>query len=114
MAPRTAFVLGGGGLLGSGEVGMLRALLEAGVRPDLVVGTSVGAINGAAVAADPSVAAVETLAEVWQRLADSDVYRGGAISRARHLARTRTHVHPNEPLRDLLEEQLGELRIDDM
>ena len=114
MAPRTAFVLGGGGLLGSGEVGMLRALLEAGVRPDLVVGTSVGAINGAAVAADPSVTAVETLAGVWQRLADSDVYRGGAISRARHLARTRTHVHPNEPLRDLLEEQLGDRRIEDL
>ena len=114
MAPRTAFVLGGGGLLGSGEVGMLRALLEAGVRPDLVVGTSVGAINGAAVAADPSVAAVDTLAEVWQRLADSDVYSGGAFSRARHLARTRTHVHPNEPLRDLLEEQLGEARIEEL
>ena len=49
-----AFVLGGGGVLGAVEVGMLRALFEAGVRPDLVVGTSVGAINGAAVAADPS------------------------------------------------------------
>ena len=53
MAARTAFVLGGGGLLGSGEVGMLGALLEGGIRPDLVVGTSVGAIKGAAVAADP-------------------------------------------------------------
>jgi NTE family protein len=38
--PTTAFVLGGGGVLGAGEVGMLRALLEAGVVPDLVVGTS--------------------------------------------------------------------------
>lgn len=114
MAPRTAFVLGGGGLLGSGEVGMLRALLEAGVRPDLVVGTSVGAINGAAVAAAPEVDAVAALGEVWQRLADSDVYRGGALRRARHLARTRTHVHPNEPLRDLLTDQLGDRRIEDL
>jgi NTE family protein len=114
MAVRTAFVLGGGGLLGSGEVGMLRALLEDGVRPDLVLGTSVGAINGAAVAADPSVAAIASLAGVWQRLADSDVYRGGALRRARHLARTRTHVHPNEPLRDLLTDQLGDRRIEDL
>ena len=54
----TAFVLGGGGLLGAHEVGMLRALAAAGVRPDLVVGTSIGALNGvlvAAVADRPSV-----------------------------------------------------------
>jgi hypothetical protein len=44
---KTAFVLGGGGVLGAHEVGMLRALSEAGIRPDVVVGTSVGAINGA-------------------------------------------------------------------
>ncbi|HEX6607889.1 MAG TPA: patatin-like phospholipase family protein, partial [Chloroflexia bacterium] len=45
-----ALVLGGGGILGASEVGMLRALLDAGVRPDIVVGTSVGAINGALLA----------------------------------------------------------------
>ncbi|MDQ1624542.1 MAG: hypothetical protein QOJ49_40, partial [Actinomycetota bacterium] len=67
----TAFVLGGGGLLGSNEVGMLQALLEAGVVPDLVVGTSVGAINGAVVAASPSLDAVGRLTQVWQGLADS-------------------------------------------
>ena len=48
-----AFVLGGGGVLGAAEVGMARALLEAGIYPDLVCGTSVGAINGAAIAAIP-------------------------------------------------------------
>ncbi len=49
-----AFVLGGGGLLGAAEAGMASALLDAGVRPDVVCGTSVGAINGAALAADPT------------------------------------------------------------
>ena len=53
----TAFVLGGGGLLGAHEVGMLRALSAAGIRPDLIVGTSIGAVNGAFVAADPDGAA---------------------------------------------------------
>ncbi len=46
--PTVAFVLGGGGHNGAYEVGMLRALLENGVKPDLIVGTSVGALNGAA------------------------------------------------------------------
>ena len=55
----TAFVLGGGGLLGAHEVGMLRALAEAGVKPDLVVGTSIGALNGVFVAADPAGAATD-------------------------------------------------------
>ena len=50
----TAFVLGGGGILGAAEVGMLRALLEREIVPDLIVGSSVGALNGAFIAADPS------------------------------------------------------------
>jgi len=62
---KTAFVLGGGGVLGAHEVGMLRALSQAGVRPDVVVGTSVGAINGAFVAADPAGAAAR-LDQIWQ------------------------------------------------
>jgi NTE family protein len=110
----TAFVLGGGGLLGANEVGMLRALLEEGVHPDLVIGTSVGAINGAAVAADPTPAAVEKLTDVWRSVADTGLYSGSALRRVRHLARTRTHVHPNEPLRGLLEEQFGSAAIEDL
>ena len=111
---RTAFVLGGGGLLGAGEVGMLRALIESGVQPDVVVGTSVGAVNGAAVAADPTLESVADLTAVWRGLADSDLYSGGAIRRARHFARTRTSVHPNEPLRDLLLDRLGDRLIEDL
>jgi NTE family protein len=62
----TAFVFGGGGLLGASEVGMLRALIERGHRPDLVLGTSIGAINGAVVAADPTPGCVTTLVETWE------------------------------------------------
>ncbi len=98
----TAFVLGGGGVLGAAEVGMLQALLERGVRPDLVVGTSVGAINGAFVAADPSPASVDRLRAVWEDLAASGVLGGSVLSRVGTLVRTRTHVHPREPLRELL------------
>ena len=62
----TAFVLGGGGVLGAAEVGMLQALFERGIEPDLVLGTSVGALNGALVARDPSPAVIEKLTELWQ------------------------------------------------
>jgi len=49
-----AFVLGGGGVLGAVEVGMVRALLRHGIQPDIIVGTSIGAVNGVLVAADPT------------------------------------------------------------
>ena len=98
----TAFVLGGGGVLGAAEVGMLQALFEHDIRPDLVVGTSVGAINGAVVAADPTPGAVDRLRGVWQDLAAQGVFAGSLLARASTLLRTRTHLHPREPLRDLL------------
>jgi NTE family protein len=112
--PETAFVLGGGGLLGAGEVGMLRALLESAIVPDLVVGTSVGAINGAVVAADPTPDAITRLTAVWHDVAESGLYSGSALRRVRHLARTRTHTHPNEPLRALLDTHLGGSAIEDL
>lgn len=66
--PRTAFVLAGGGSLGAVEVGMLHALTEHGLRPDFVVGSSAGAINGAYFAADPSPAGVARLDALWRGL----------------------------------------------
>jgi NTE family protein len=103
-------------VLGAVEIGMLQALFERGIRPDLVVGTSVGAINGALVAADPTPAAVEQLRSVWEELASAGILAGSMLARVGTLVRTRTHMHPREPLRDLLEEHLpvrtfAELRV---
>lgn len=67
----TAFVLGGGGLLGATQIGGMRALLESGVHPDLVVGTSIGAINGAHIAYSPTVDTLDALAETWVRLSSA-------------------------------------------
>jgi NTE family protein len=101
---QVAFVLGGGGVLGAHEVGMLRALAEAGVTPDLVLGTSVGALNGVFLAAhqDPG-AAVPELAAVWREGAAAEAFGGSLFGRVRTLARSGTHLHTNEPLRQLLE-----------
>jgi NTE family protein len=112
-APKTAFVLGGGGVLGAHEVGMLRALDEAGIRPDLVVGTSVGAINGVVVAADPHTAAAR-LTEVWQEGVLREAFGESLLGRMAKLARTGTHLHSIEPLRRLLEDRLPVARIEDL
>lgn len=101
-----AFVLGGGGHLGAYEVGMLRALLEHDVVPDVVVGTSIGAFNGAAIAADPTLPTVDQLEEAWTTLDKNDVFSGSVFSGAANLVRTRTSIHSNEPLRRLLDELL--------
>jgi NTE family protein len=107
---RTAFVLGGGGLLGAVEVGMLRALLEAGVRPDLIVGTSVGALNGALVATDPEPRVVDRLVRLWESAATSgEVYGDGPVRQVTRAVRTGTHLHSAKPLRDRLVQELGDL-----
>src|SRR4051794_9968672 len=109
-----AFVLGGGGQLGAHEAGMLRALIERGIRPDVVVGTSVGAINGAAIASDPSVAMAQRLAETWGDIEHSDVFAGSLFGRITTLARTRTHLHDNTTLRATLTEALPIALIEDL
>jgi NTE family protein len=109
-----AFVLGGGGVLGAHEVGMLRALVEAGIEPDLVIGTSVGAVNGALVAAGPSPDAITHLAALWTGIGEDGVFGGSMLSRVGTLVRSRTHLHSNEPLRRMLEEHLPVSRIEDL
>ena len=101
----TAFVLGGGGLLGAHEVGMLKALSEAGIRPDLVVGTSIGAINGAFVAADPDRSA-QRLSELWGSDAVQEAFSENLWARAVRLVRSGTHLHAIEPLGQMLTRML--------
>ncbi len=110
----TAFVLGGGGRLGAAEVGMLAALLDAGIRPDMVLGTSIGAINGAAIAADPTDAGVATLRRLWGEVEGIGIFGGTVVDRLRHFAANRTSLHSNEPLRRLLDEALDDRRIEDL
>jgi NTE family protein len=111
--PKTAFVLGGGGLLGAHEVGMLRALAEAGISPDLVVGTSVGAFNGAFVASDPANA-VDQLTKAWQGDGAGSVFAGSFFSRVSTLIRSGTHLHSAELLATALGELIPADRIEDL
>jgi NTE family protein len=112
---RTAFVLGGGGVLGAAEVGMVRALLEHDVTPDLVLGTSVGALNGSLLAATPLADVVERLTGLWQAAASGrQVYGDRAHRRLTRAMRTGTHLYSSTPLRKALEAELGEARFEDL
>ncbi len=112
---RTAFVLGGGGLLGAVEVGMLRALFEADIRPDLVLGTSVGALNGALIAADPGAGVIDRLVGLWESaVSNREVYGDGAMRQMSRAVRTGTHLHSARPLRERLHQELGDRRFDDL
>src|SRR5262249_49084803 len=96
--PRTAFVLSGGGNQGVSQVGMLRALLEREIVPDVVIGTSAGALNGAAVAYAPNLTGVAQLAAVWEQLRSEHVFPGGKIHRAWNVVRRGTALFGNEGL----------------
>ncbi|MCH1865679.1 patatin-like phospholipase family protein [Nocardioides sp. CFH 31398] len=114
-APTTAFVLGGGGVLGAVEVGMLGALLDAGVVPDLVLGTSVGALNGALLAQDPDPAVVARLTGLWREAATTrDVYGDGPLATVRRAVATGTHLYSADPLTRRLREELGDVRLEDL
>ncbi|KQP63875.1 MULTISPECIES: patatin-like phospholipase family protein [Nocardioides] len=115
----TAFVLGGGGALGAVEVGMLRALLEHGVRPDLVLGTSVGALNGALVAREPTLDVVEHLTGLWQaaagaasgvrRAREEAVFGDRPLRSVRRAVASGTHLWSAGPLERRLRAELGEV-----
>jgi NTE family protein len=111
----TAFVLGGGGVLGAVEVGMLRALLERGIVPDLVLGTSVGALNGAMVARQPELAVVERLTRLWTATAQGrEVFGDRPLRTVRRAVSTGTHIYSSTPLRMRLEDELGDVRFEDL
>jgi len=101
--PRTAFVLSGGGNQAVSQVGMLRALIERGIVPDVVIGTSSGALNGAVVATDPTVAGVEHLADVWMSIRSGEVFQGGKLARAWNVLRRDDHLFTNEGLLSILD-----------
>lgn len=105
---RDAVVLSGGGSLGAVQVGALRALLEHGVKPDLLVGCSVGALNAAFLAVDPTPARLDELERLWRTLDRDKVFgRGRRILAAQLLqvaVRKEDHLYEADALRALVRE----------
>ncbi|MBP5076901.1 patatin-like phospholipase family protein [Pseudomonas chlororaphis] len=110
---RTALVLAGGGSLGAVQVGMLRALLEKHVVFDLVVGASVGALNGAYFAARPDARGVAELADFWRGLHKADVFPFSFIDALSSLLKRRGCLLPSSALASLVRRVLPVTRIED-
>ncbi len=106
----TAFVLSGGANLGAAQVGMLTAVAERGVRPDFVVGTSVGALNGAWVAAG---APLDELAQVWRSLRRKSVFPASPLRGMRGLSGRTDHLVSSNGLRRILQDSLAFDRLED-
>src|SRR5438105_1651698 len=112
-APVTAFVLGGGGNLGAVQVGMLRALVERAIVPDVAIGCSVGALNAAGLAADPTLGGVARMRDVWLHLDGDELWPAGRITGLWMLGRKGQAIQPNTGLRSLIERALPYKRLED-
>ncbi len=110
----TAFVLSGGGNLGSLQAGMVRALYRQGITPDVIVGTSVGALNGAWLAARGPRADVEELVDVWMSMRRADVFPAEWFGGIKSLVGRRDHLISASGLRRVLHRHLGNLKFADM
>lgn len=105
-AGATAFVLSGGGTFGASQIGMLEALTEAGVTADMVIGVSVGALNGAGYAACPDRDGVAELARQWRGLTAERIYPRDRMHGPWRYFQSRPSVYPPDGLRSVISEFL--------
>lgn len=115
--PRVAFALSGGGSHGAAQVGMMQALLDAGIVPDVLVGCSVGALNSVYVAADPTPARLDALADLWRSLTRRDVFGSPHRKTVLNALARRDHVYDNSALLRLITRMcpvidLADLRVE--
>lgn len=92
---------------------MLRALVEADIHPDMVLGTSIGAFNGSVIAAEPGPGGVRRLIDIWELLAGSGLF-GGKLSRFRNAVTLKPSLNDPADLRSLLAGVHGDRRIEDL
>jgi len=91
----------------------LRAMADEGITPDLIVGTSVGALNGAWVASRPDAAGIDALADLWLSLSRKEIFPTHAIAGLLGFLGRRPHLIPSSGLRRMLSEQVGFTRLED-
>lgn len=110
---KTAFVFSGGASLGSVEVGMLKAIVEHGIKPDLVLGTSVGSLNGAFYAHNPTLEGVEILEKVWKQLRARDVFTPSPLTPVKNIATFGQYLISPKNLRALISDNIPYEKIED-
>ena len=100
---KVAFVLSGGANRGALEVGVLLALMEHDILPQILVGTSVGAVNAAILAINPTLEGARHLEELWREASDKIVVRRDYISAMWRLVTGRSSLYDSNKLKELLE-----------
>ena len=110
---RTAFVLAGGGSRGAVQVGMLEELVRRDIRADRVFGASVGAINGASYAGNPTVEGTEHMARIWRDVRGTDIFPRGTFDGPWAYFQKRASVHANTGLRAIIESGIGYENLED-
>lgn len=106
-------MLGGGGNLGAVQIGMVQALLERDIRPDVLVGCSVGALNAAAIASSPNLDGVERLRNVWLDPVTWQVFSSGKLTGPWLLLKKARSMITNERIRRLVESTFTERTFED-
>lgn len=110
---RVGFALSGGGARGAAQVGMLRALLEEGIRPDFVVGVSVGAWNGGWLAYRPGLEGIRELERIWHGI-DRTSFDMAWWQAARNMIRRRPSLYNGHGLARLLAKYLRVHAFEDL
>jgi NTE family protein len=103
---KTAFVIAGGGSLGAVQVGMLKALQAAGIRPDMVAGVSVGSLNAYCYACDPTADGIAMLERIWLGIRRSDVFPSPGVRGLWRIVRSADHLLEPTRLAQLLDARL--------
>jgi len=110
---KTAFVFSGGASLGAIEVGMLKAIVEEGHRADMVLGTSVGAINGTVYAFNPTIEGVKILEKIWRNIKVFDVFSPSVITPIKNIATFGKYLVSPKNLRKLIEKNVEFTKIEE-
>jgi NTE family protein len=108
-----AFALSGGGNLGAMQAGGMRALVEAGIEPDLVAGASIGALNAASYAAHPGIDGCVRLQSAWSDIRRKDVFRFELPRAIAGFLGLRDHLVTTKRLEAIIHEWLGIERIEE-
>jgi NTE family protein len=110
---KTAFVFAGGGSLGAVQVGMLKAVASQGIKADFLVGASVGAINAAFFASDPSYQGVVKLEKIWTSIKQQDVFPVSPLAGALSFLSWRNHICSVKPLKQLIKKHIIIANLED-
>ncbi|HUT81915.1 MAG TPA: patatin-like phospholipase family protein [Candidatus Bathyarchaeia archaeon] len=110
---KTAFVFSGGASLGAVEVGALRAIVEHNIQADMVLGTSVGSLNGAMYAYNPTLEGVNAIERIWRSIKMRDVFPPSPVTPVVNLTTSGLHLVSPKNLRKLITEHLPFTRIEE-